>query len=275
MSPVSWSALLTNLVVTLVVTLVLITATFGIAVRRRRYDTVDTFWGLGFAAVAVLSFSLSAGHGEIVTRALVSGLTVIWGVRLGTHIQLRNNASGEDARYAALLEKGGPGRMFVRVYLLQAVLLWLISTPVQAAQYGTGSAAGPGVIGWIGVAVWLVGMIFETGGDLQLTRFKGDPANKGKVLDTGLWRYTRHPNYFGDACVWWGLYLLACHSWPGVATVFAPLIMTALLAKGTGKPMLERSMIRRRPAYADYVQRTSGFFPLPPKKVRAGDGAAG
>jgi steroid 5-alpha reductase family enzyme len=263
MSPVDWAALLTNLVATLIGTLVLITATFGIAVRRKRFDTVDTFWGLGFAVVAVLSFALSAGHGDLLTRVLVSGLTVIWGVRLGTHIQLRNRGQDEDARYTALLRKGGLGRMFVRVYLLQAVLLWLISTPVQAAQYGTG---GPGVAGWAGVALWLVGMVFETGGDWQLTRFRADPGNRGKVLERGLWRYTRHPNYFGDACVWWGLYLLACHSWPGVATVFAPLIMTALLAKGTGKPMLERSMLRRRPAYAAYVQRTSGFFPLPPKK---------
>jgi steroid 5-alpha reductase family enzyme len=262
-NPVDWSALLTNLVVTLVVTLVLIAVTFGIAVRRRRFDTVDTFWGLGFAVVAVLSFALSGGHGDLLTRVLVSVLTVLWGVRLGVHIHRRNHGQEEDARYAAMLRKGGLGRMFVRVYLLQAVLLWIISAPVQAAQYAPG---GPGVAGWLGVLVWLVGMVFETGGDLQLTRFKADPANKGKVLDTGLWRYTRHPNYFGDACVWWGLYLLACHSWPGVGTVFAPLIMTALLAKGTGKPMLERSMIKRRPDYADYVQRTSGFFPLPPKK---------
>jgi len=149
------------------------------------------------------------------------------------------------------------------VYHFQGVVLYFVSLPVQFAMYGTGF----GVLGWLGVAVWLIGFGFETIGDEQLRRFKADPASKGKVLDTGLWRYTRHPNYFGDACVWWGLYLLACSTWPGALTILSPVAMTFTLARGTGKPMLEKGMAKTRPAYARYVERTSGFFPWPPKKV--------
>jgi steroid 5-alpha reductase family enzyme len=122
------------------------------------------------------------------------------------------------------------------------------------------------MLAWVGVAVWLVGFAFETVGDHQLQRFRNDPDSKGKVLDTGLWRYTRHPNYFGDACVWWGLSLVAFSAWPGILTLLSPVAMTWLLAKGTGKPLLEKGIAERRPGYTDYVRRTSGFFPLPPRR---------
>ena len=126
---------------------------------------------------------------------------------------------------------------------------------------------GPGPLLWIGVVVWAVGLTFETVGDWQLHRFRSDPSNKGQVLDTGLWRYTRHPNYFGDATAWWGIYLVATDTGlPGWLTILSPLLMTWFLAKGTGKPLLEKDMAERRPGYVDYVQRTSGFVPLPPKK---------
>ena len=124
-----------------------------------------------------------------------------------------------------------------------------------------------GLVSWLGAAVWAVGFGFEAVGDAQLRRFRADPANAGKVLDRGLWRYTRHPNYFGDACLWWGLYLLACSTWAGAATVLSPVAMTYTLARGTGKPLLEKGLRRSRPGYAHYVERTSGFFPLPPKRV--------
>ncbi len=258
-----------NAAIMLGVALVLVVLTFGIARRRGRYDTIDSAWGLGFAVIAVLTLAVSTGHGDLAGRLLVTGLTVVWGLRLAIHIHTRNAHQDEDPRYASMAKKAvkagtSPARyMFVRVYLVQAGLLWLISLPVQAAQYAGG---GLNVLSWIGIAVWLVGMAFEVIGDAQLRRFKADPSNKGTVLDSGLWRYTRHPNYFGDACVWWGLYLVACHSWAGVATIIAPLVMTALLARGSGKPIVEKSMLARRPAYADYVRRTSGFFPLPPKQ---------
>ncbi|MGW4065439.1 DUF1295 domain-containing protein [Amycolatopsis sp. NPDC004747] len=248
-----------QLLVTAAVTLVAVVVTFGIARARKRYDTIDTFWGLGFAIVAVAAFPF--GDGPLSLRLVVVLLTVVWGVRLSVHLHLRNHKLPEDPRYARMGH--GPLKMFVRVYLFQAVVLYFVSLPVQFAVDGTGI----GVLGWLGIAVWLVGFAFETIGDDQLRRFKADPANRGRVLDTGLWRYTRHPNYFGDACVWWGLYLLACSTWPGAATVLSPVAMTFTLARGTGKPLLEKGMARTRPAYAHYVERTSGFFPLPPKKV--------
>jgi steroid 5-alpha reductase family enzyme len=139
-----------------------------------------------------------------------------------------------------------------------------VSLPVQFGQYGGGA---PGWLLAAGVAVWLTGFVFESVGDWQLRRFAANPDNRGKVLDTGLWRYTRHPNYFGDAMVWWGLYLLACGSWLGVATLPAPLLMTFVLARGTGKPLTEKHLSGSRPGYADYVRRTSGFVPLPPRSA--------
>jgi len=258
-----------NLVVMLAVVLALILGTFGLAVRRRRYDTIDSVWGLGFAVIALVTFGLSNGHGELALRLLITALTVLWGLRLSAHIHTRNASRREDRRYAAIVVLAGvsatPRRyLLTRVYLVQAGYMWLVSLPVQAAQYGSG---GPALLRWGGTAIWLVGMCFEGIGDAQLRRFRADPANSGKVLDHGLWRYTRHPNYFGDACVWWGLYLLACTNGIGAATIFAPLTMTILLAKGIGgKPMLERHLLVHRPDYADYVRRTSGFFPLPPAR---------
>ncbi|WP_206788517.1 DUF1295 domain-containing protein [Amycolatopsis sp. MtRt-6] len=248
-----------QLLVTAAVTLAAVAVTFAIARARRRYDTIDTFWGLGFALVAIAAFPL--GDGPLSLRLVVVLLTVVWGVRLSVHLHLRNHKLPEDPRYARMGH--GQAKMFVRVYLFQAVVLYFVSLPVQFAMDGTGI----GVLGWLGVAVWLAGFAFETIGDDQLRRFKADPANRGRVLDTGLWRYTRHPNYFGDACVWWGLYLLACSTWPGAATILSPVAMTFTLARGTGKPLLEKGMARTRPAYAHYVERTSGFFPLPPRRV--------
>jgi steroid 5-alpha reductase family enzyme len=254
-----------NLPITLGVTVVAISGVFALAVRRGRYDLIDSYWGLGFAVVAVVTFLLSIGDGDLLPRVLATALTVVWGVRLAAHIHSRNRKKDEDPRYVEMAAKGGAGRMFVRVYLTQAAILWFVSLPVQFAQYGHG---GPSWPIWLGVAVWLVGFVFETVGDRQLSAFRADPDSSGQVLDTGLWRYTRHPNYFGDACVWWGLYLIACHSWIGAATILSPLVMTFLLAKGTGKPMLEKQMAHTRPGYAEYVARTSGFVPLPPKKTK-------
>jgi steroid 5-alpha reductase family enzyme len=149
------------------------------------------------------------------------------------------------------------------VYLLQGILAFVIASPILVGGF-EGSSVG--VVAWIGVGLWLVGVFFEAVGDAQMERFRRDPAHRGQVIDVGLWRYTRHPNYFGDACVWWGLSLVAFTTWPGILTILSPLAMTWLLAKGTGKPLLEKDMSSRRPGYADYVRRTSGFLPLPPKK---------
>ncbi|WHT21046.1 DUF1295 domain-containing protein [Crossiella sp. CA-258035] len=256
-----------NLLVSLGVLVLLLAATFLISVARRRYDIIDSFWGAGFAAVALVSFALSAGHGVLWQRVLVTGLTVVWGLRLAWHILRRNLGQPEDQRYVELMARatGNPlAHLATRVYLPQGAVLWFVSLPVQAAQYVRPELVPLTVLG---VLVWLTGFGFEAVGDRQLARFKGDPANRGKVMDRGLWRFTRHPNYFGDAAVWWGLYLLACHSWLGAATVLSPLLMTYVLTKRTGKALLERHLLDSRPGYRDYVRRTSGFFPLPPKKV--------
>ena len=241
---------------------------FGLSVARDRHDLVDVAWGLGFALVAVVSFVLS--DGDLATRVLLTVLTVAWGVRLGVHIGLRNHGKPEDRRYVAIREKASrfPNLRLARVvYLTQALVMLVVSLPVQFGQYGGGTPV------WLlvaGAAVWLLGFVFETVGDWQLRRFAADPASKGKVLDTGLWRYTRHPNYFGDAAVWWGLWLLACGTWLGIATLPAPLLMTFILARGTGKPLTEKHLSSSRPGYAEYVRRTSGFLPLPPRRSPAG-----
>lgn len=239
------------------VALATVSVAFLIARWRGKYDTIDTAWGTGFAVIAVVSFAVAD------TGVLVTALTVVCGLRLSWHLHRRNAGAPEDPRYAEMLRRGGDhpvSRMFVRVYVTQAVVLWFVSLPVQLAGSGFGPLTG------LGVAVWTVGMFFEVVGDAQLRRFRADPANEGAVLTSGLWRYTRHPNYFGDACVWWGLYLIACGHWPGPLTVLSPILMTWLLARGTGKPLLERHLRKRRPGYAAYVARTSGFVPLPPKK---------
>ena len=259
----SWLPL--NLVVTLLVDVVVILAVFGEAVRRDRFDLIDSVWGLGFAVVAIVTFALSAGHGDLLPRIAVTVLTVVWGVRLSVHIHGRNRGKPEDPRYVDMRQRAGEHarrHMLTHVYLTQAAILWFVSLPVQFAQYGSAAA---GWLVWVGVVVWLVGFVFEAVGDHQLRVFRADPASSGRVLDTGLWRYTRHPNYFGDACVWWGLYLIACSTGVGAATILSPVAMTFLLAKGTGKPLLEKGMSDRRPGYTDYVTRTSGFFPLPPR----------
>ncbi|CCH34019.1 DUF1295 domain-containing protein [Actinosynnema sp. NPDC047251] len=250
-----------NVLWSAVAVVALVTALFGYAASRKRFDLIDSFWGPGFAVIAALTYVLS----EHSARALVVAvLTVVWGVRLGWHIHSRNRRKPEDQRYVDMYAraKGNPLAKMYRVYLLQAAIMLVVSLPVQFAAHTT---AAFGVLDYLGVAVWLVGFAFESIGDYQLERFKADPASKGQVMDRGLWRYTRHPNYFGDACVWWGLFLFACSTpWASVLVV-SPLLMTFLLAKGSGKPLLEKDIAQRRPGYAEYVRRTSGFFPLPPK----------
>ncbi|TDV53721.1 DUF1295 domain-containing protein [Actinophytocola oryzae] len=256
--------MLVNLAVTAAAVLVLMLLTWGIGVRRRRHDGVDVVWGLGFAMIGVITALLADGPAW--RRVLITALVAVWGLRLAWHIHRRNRDKDEDRRYVELMERasGNPHLYALySVYLLQGLLMWVVSLPVQVGQYGD----GPWVLAPLGVALWLVGFAFEAIGDAQLARFTADSANRGRVMDTGLWRYTRHPNYFGDACVWWGLFVLACHDWPGLVTVVGPATITYLLTRGSGKPMLEKSIRDRRPGYADYVERTSGFFPRPPKKA--------
>lgn len=265
--PVVVEAIWLNLGVTAVAALILVTITFAVGRALGTFHVIDGVWGLGFAVLAGISFGLSADHGSLPIRLTLTVLTWIWGLRLAGHILRRNRGKPEDARYQEILERGDRPllRMYTRVYLVQAAVLWFVSLPLQVGQYG---GDGLGVLAWVGMLVWAVGMVFETVGDAQLAAFKADPANRGKVMDRGLWAYTRHPNYFGDASVWWGLFLVAAHDWPVLLTIGSPVLMTWLVARGSGKPILERQMARRYPEYADYVARTSGFVPRPPARRR-------
>lgn len=192
----------------------------------------------------------------------MTGLTVVWGLRLAVHIARRGSGHGEDPRYEAMLARARGNRNLYAlrmVYLLQGALVWLVSLPVQAAQYPPRPLSA---LAWAGTAVWAVGLFFEAVGDAQLTRFKADPANRGRIMDQGLWRLTRHPNYFGDFCVWWGLFLVACDGGRQAAavSVVSPVVMSVLLINGSGKRLLERHMAGR-PGWDAYMARTSAFFP--------------
>jgi steroid 5-alpha reductase family enzyme len=242
--------------------LVLMLGTFAAGTALGRHNVADVSWGLGFAVVAVVALLVTLGHGQPARRGLLAAATVIWGLRLAGHIFRRSRGRGEDPRYADMLRDRGPGQVLLRVYLSQGALIWLISLPVQLGMAG-GWALTPLLV--IGGLLWACGLFFEAVGDWQLERFRADPANRGQIMDRGLWRYTRHPNYFGDASVWWGLFLIGLASWPSLITVISPLVMTYLLVWGSGKRLTEKRMIDSRPGYARYAARTSGFIPLPPR----------
>jgi len=240
--------------------LALLTATWLVSLKLRDVSIVDVAWGLGFVVVAWVAFA--SGDGDSGRRTLLAVLVTVWGLRLAGYIGRRKlRHPGEDPRYGAWRKKWG-GRFWIvsliNVFLLQAVLVWIVSLPVQAAS---ARDAGLGWLDWIGVALWTVGLFFEGVGDAQMARFKADKTHRGKVMDRGLWRYTRHPSYFGDFCVWWGIGLIALSAgawW----SLIGPAVVTLLLTRVSGKDHLERSM-SQRPGYAEYVARTSGFFPWP------------
>lgn len=245
--------------------LLMMTALWLLSVRLKDASIVDSFWGPGFGLAALAYLSL--GGGWLPRQILITALVLIWGVRLGWHIFRRNHGKGEDYRYQQFRQHYGPERYwwvsFFQVFLLQGVLMWVISAPLVMAH----ASPQPEAFTWLdglGDGVWLIGFAFEVVGDWQLAQFKANPANKGQVLQSGLWRYTRHPNYFGDACVWWGLWLIACNVPWGWLTFFAPLLMTFMLMRISGVSLLEQRMMQR-PAYRAYAERTSAFFPWPPK----------
>jgi steroid 5-alpha reductase family enzyme len=215
----------------------------------------------------IAAVALATGAGTDPRRFLVVTLVAMWGFRLGGYLFWRHaEQPGEDFRYAAMRRRYGADFTrvsLVVVFLLQAVLMWIVSWPVQWAVT-TPSAEELGVLDAVGFALWAIGITCEAVGDLQLAQFKAEPANAGKVLDRGLWRYSRHPNYFGDACVWWGFYAFACATPNGWWTFVGPAVMTVLLRRVSGVPLLERSLAARRPDYAAYVARTSPFVPWPP-----------
>ncbi|WP_030898345.1 DUF1295 domain-containing protein [Streptomyces sp. NRRL F-5126] len=245
--------------------------TFALGASRGRHRYVDVAWGTAFSVGVVVSLAVVASEsdGNRIRQSLAVALTVVWGMRLAVHMAHRGWGGGEDPRYEKMLAKssGSPHlHALWKVYLLQAALVVLVSLPVQAALC---LPAGPDAPMYAGCALWLIGVFFEAVGDHQLAAFKADPANKGRIMDRGLWSWTRHPNYFGDFCVWWGLFLFACGSWQtAAATVVSPVVMSLLLTRGSGKRLLEQHMADR-PGFAAYAARTSGFFPLPPKRHAA------
>ncbi len=243
--------------------LLYMTGWFIAARVRDRNDIADVAWGLGFILAALVSL---AAAGEYSPRALlVTGLVAVWGLRLAAHIHFRNRGKGEDPRYRKWREEWGSAfvlRSFLQVFMLQGVLLLLVAAPVtyvNAAPYAPFT-----VLDALGALVWLVGFLFEAIGDLQLSRFLRDPANRGKLMTFGLWRYTRHPNYFGEVTLWWGIWLFAAAVPGGWMTVAGPLAITFLILKVSGIPMLEQRY-EGRADFQEYKRRTSAFFPLPPR----------
>ena len=236
-----------------------------LSLKLKDASIVDIFWGLGFAIIAVTSYLVAEGFAA--RKQLITTLAVIWGVRLAWHIGSRNIGKGEDFRYQAMRKRHGdkfPLVSLYTVFLLQGVLMWIISLPLQAAQVPA-EPARLTALDMLGAAVFLVGFFFEVVGDWQLRQFKSDPANKGKLMDRGLWAFTRHPNYFGDALLWWGFYFVACAA-GGWWTVFSPVLMTFLLLKVSGVAMLERSLTKTKPEYESYARRTNAFLPWFPKR---------
>lgn len=247
------------------------------SLRLRDASIVDPVWGLAYVAAAWTVWLWDASVTVTARTWLMLAMVTVWGLRLGGHLAARKRGEPEDYRYAAMRRRRP--RTFawwslVMVFGLQGALIVVVSLPVQAVVGASGDPPALGLLDWLGCAVWAVGLACETIGDEQLRRFKSDPANRSAVLDRGLWRYTRHPNYFGDCCVWWGIYLLAAAG--GAAwTIAGPLVMSVLLVRVSGVAMLESTIADRRPGYADYVRRTSAFVPLPPRRagVRPGGGA--
>jgi steroid 5-alpha reductase family enzyme len=246
----------------------LMVVTWLVSVPLRNASIVDLIWGLGFVLVA-WAVRLTV-DGDSARQWLLVAMVTVWGLRLSAYLTWRNHGNGEDYRYRAMRKHWG-GRFWwvslFTVFVVQGVLMWTVSIGVQLGQVP--DTPGLGVLAALGVVVWAVGLGFEAIGDAQLARFKADPANAGTVMDRGLWRYTRHPNYFGDACVWWGIALVAAESGLGAVGIVGALVMTVLLRRVSGVTLLEKSLKKRRAGYDEYIARTSPFVPRPPRKPKA------
>ena len=233
-----------------------------VSIPRRDVSIVDSLWSLFFLAMVGVYVLAGPTSGE--RALLVFFLVGVWAVRLSLFITLRNRGQGEDRRYQTIRRNHEPGFWLKSLYLIfgfQAILAWIISLPLLGAVL---SATPLNWLDYAAVSLWLVGLFFEAVGDQQLAEFRRDPRNRGQVMDRGLWRYTRHPNYFGEACIWWGLglFALAGGAWWGL---LGPILMTVLLLRVSGVSLLEKDIGERRPGYRDYVARTNAFFPGPPR----------
>lgn len=251
--------------------IVIMVILWGISIRIRDVSFIDAFWAYGMAIMASASFVQTEAPGSL--AYLIWALTALWGIRLGTHLLLRWRKDGMDPRYKKIIGHAMEKQRMsfaraalLKAWLMQIPLLFMVCLPAQLGILLAGAEA-PGAIANLGASIALIGIAFETIGDMQLKAFRNNPANHGKVLDTGLWKYTRHPNYFGDFCAWWGIWLIALQAgWPVWIAVIGPLFLSFTLMKWSGAPLLEKSLKKNRPDYVDYIQRTSEFFPMPPKK---------
>lgn len=229
---------------------------------------VDVFWGTGFIAANWICFALTP-DGFPARKLLMAVLVTAWGLRLSLHILRRNWGKPEDFRYKKWRDEAGASwwwKSLFKVFLLQGFLMWVISSPLLAVHIST-TTDRLTIIDGLGVVLWGIGFFFEAVGDWQLARFKADPVNKGRLMRSGLWRYTRHPNYFGDAVQWWGYYILAAVA-GGWWTIFSPIIMTVLLVRISGVAMLEKTLKETRPSYREYIETTSAFVPWFPRQKR-------
>jgi steroid 5-alpha reductase family enzyme len=250
----------------------LMTLLWLVSLALRNSSIVDPFWGTGFVIANWVYFFLTP-EGFAGRKWLIGILVTIWGLRLSLYLLWRNWGKAEDFRYRKWREEAGEKwwwRSYFKVFFLQAILLWIISAPLLAANY----AAIPGrltILDLLAVLVWVIGFTFEAAGDLQLARFKAHPANKGKVLDRGVWRYTRHPNYFGDATQWWAYYLVAAAGAGGFWTIWGPILMTLLLLRVSGVTLLEKTLTSTKPGYKEYVERTNAFVPWFPRRQKVSE----
>jgi len=261
------SAVTTALTTAGLTSLVLMLGTWLLSLALKNASIVDIVWGFGFVCVA-WAVRLRVDDGLAARQNLLVLMTTVWGLRLAGYLFWRNHGKGEDYRYKAMRKHWGPRFPIISlgtVFGLQGVLMFIVSLPVQLGQ--TRDTPDLGWLAYLGIAVWLVGLFFEVVGDAQLARFKADPTNQGKVMNRGLWKYTRHPNYFGDACVWWGIALVAAETTVGKFGLIGAVVMTILLRRVSGVVLLEKSLSRRKEGYAEYVARTSAFIPRPPKAI--------
>ena len=239
-----------------------------ISLALKNSSIVDIFWGAGFV-LSNLVYHLLTPDGVPSRKLLLFVIVTIWGLRLSLYILWRNWAKPEDFRYQVWRKEDGDEwwwRSLFKVFILQGLLMWIISIPLLPANY-SGAQEGFTALDILGLSIWLIGFFFESAGDLQLAKFKADPLNKDKVLNRGVWRYTRHPNYFGDSVQWWGYYLISL-SVGGWWTIYSPILMTLLLLRVSGVALLEKTLTKMKPKYREYIRTTSAFFPLPPRKSK-------
>ena len=257
---------ITIILVNLLVVTAMMIVGWLVSLRQRNVTIVDALWGMGFVIIAWIT--AVAGDGYAVRAWLLALLVSLWGLRLGIYMVWRSHGKGEDPRYGSWRRQYGDRFWIVslfNVFLVQALFLWVISLATQFGQMADTPASLTG-LDLIGTLIWLIGFLFETVGDWQLARFKADPSNSGKVMDRGLWSYTRHPNYFGEALVWWGIWLIVLSTPNSWWTIVSPLLITVTLLKITGIALTEKTILEKKAQYRDYMDRTNAFLPWFPKR---------